>query len=92
MSHCRTCRHWEQRYPQNKGLGRCLRVSTILFQAFRDEPGGIALSVPMGMREWNPPSREEPYPVLRTQADFGCVAWERATPGESPAPSQDTSV
>ena len=73
---CRTCRHWDQRFPQNTGLGECLRVSVTMFDAFQGERAAVALSVPTGMRECNPPSREEAFPVLRTVQDFGCVGYE----------------
>lgn len=73
---CRLCRHWEPRYPKNPALGACLRVSTILFESHGEEPGAIALSIPGGMREFNPPTREAEFPILRTVAEFGCVGWE----------------
>lgn len=74
---CRTCRHWEQRYPQNSGLGACLRVSVMFWEKNEERDGYVSLSVPMGMRESNPPLREEPFPTLNTVQDFGCTGYER---------------
>jgi hypothetical protein len=72
MHPCRTCRHWDQRYPENKGLGDCGRVNVLMAE---DEY--IALSatpIEPPVRELVPSGRA--LPALRTQADFGCIAWE----------------
>jgi hypothetical protein len=76
MTRCKTCRHWDARFPQNPALGYCGRLSVILFDARGDREGAVALMVPAGWADSNPPTREQPFPMLRTVADFGCIAHE----------------
>jgi hypothetical protein len=70
LHHCRTCAHWEQKYPENKGLGDCMRINVLMSSAY------MALTP----TEIQPPIREQfpsgaAAPDLRTVADFGCVCW-----------------
>jgi hypothetical protein len=75
---CKTCRHWDQRFPQNIGLGVCQRVG-ILVSDLPGEPIYAALS----SSDLSPPVQATvpgDQPVeLRTRLDFGCIFW-----GESP--------
>lgn len=72
MHTCRTCAHWNQAYPENKGLGECSRVNVLI------APEEYIALTPT---EITPPIREQipsgtPVPTLRTVADFGCVCWK----------------
>lgn len=73
---CRSCQHWDKRYPENQALGDCARINHTTWV------GAVSLSA-MGGIHSTPPVREAAFPIVRTAADFGCIAWwpRLAAPG-----------
>lgn len=75
MTRCRTCRHWDQRFPENRGLGVCGRVG-ILVCDLPHAPVYAALSD----SDIRPPVQATvpgDKPVeFRTRSEFGCIFHE----------------
>lgn len=65
--HCKTCRYWDQRYPQNQQLGICTIMG--MLKCSGDE-------VYIALGEHPNPKQPVVSDVLgvRTYATFGCVA------------------
>lgn len=65
---CKTCRYWDQRYPQNKQLGVCLVMG--LFMASNNE---VSINEPGSWPDPQyPPSSD--VAAVRTTATFGCIS------------------
>jgi hypothetical protein len=83
---CRCCAHWDQRFPQNAGLGVCLRITASAFPAQPDDVPSICLGAhgqpmnsPMALDPFRAPENLE----VRTREEFGCVQW-MANPKKEP--------
>lgn len=59
---CRTCRHWDQRYAENRELGVCLKMGVLMYGAeaaivLREDDGAPTTDVQ----------------AVRTVAGFACI-------------------
>lgn len=77
MGDCRSCAFWDQRYPENKGLGVCSRINAFMWPQNEHWGNHIALSPTIGHASCNPPTRAPEDLEVRTVADFGCVQFEK---------------
>jgi hypothetical protein len=68
---CRTCEHWDQKYPQNTELGACTVMGVFLWANQDDELGDAAITT----GKWGHKPSSDVQDV-RTSADFGCIEWE----------------
>lgn len=68
IGRCRDCRNWDQRYPENKSLGVCLKLGVFTW--------GKECSVHASSKwEGDPPSSD--FEAVRTLAEFGCIQFQR---------------
>lgn len=66
---CRSCKFWDQRFPQNTDLGVCRKLGALRWE----EQISLVLSEDDGH-----PATD--FEAVRTRAEFGCVKHTR--PGE----------
>ncbi len=62
---CRTCRYWDQRYPQNQQLGVCPALGVLLMS-------GDEVAIVSKNPEWSGLPVSD-VAAVRTTADFGCI-------------------
>lgn len=67
MRHCRSCRWWDQRYPENRDLGVCTKMGVLKW-----ENDDVAIVVAMDDGQ---PTTD--VASVRTGATFGCVRHTR---------------
>lgn len=61
---CETCAAWDQRYPDNKGLGVCSRMGAIAVE------GQYVSILVREADDLSPPTSD--FPAVNTQRYFGC--------------------
>ncbi len=59
---CKTCTHWDQRYPQNPMLGVCRRMGATLWKNGREISVGVTTN----------PEPITDVDAVRTLETFGC--------------------
>jgi hypothetical protein len=65
---CKTCKFWDQRYPENNQLGACKHMGVILWADNQVASLNVVPAVEAGMSE---PTSD--IPVVNTLAYFGCA-------------------
>lgn len=78
LGRCKTCGQWDQRYPQNEGLGLCARINASAFLDLPDDVPSIALGphqLAINLAQLHGPFRHPEALEVRTREDFGCIQW-----------------